>query len=292
MARSVRRAQESVVSVQSFELFGENSYSRVGSGFIFDSSGLIVTRKSVIHESDSIVVTLANGRQHLAWLVDVDPETEVALLKIHLNRLNPATMGQPSDLGSNSPLAVLGNSIGVFPSVTLGSYQGMGVDDMMLFEGVVPPGNCGSPVLDERGRVVGVLVGRVFDGEQIYSEESGVGVALPIDRVKEAVEFVLRKAEQEKGWVGLTVLDLEGPFRRQGVEIMGLTPGGPAERAGLSLGDTIVGFQGKPIYSSDMLKDWVRSSEPEQKVAFTLKKGVREITMLVRVGSRIWWKNR
>jgi len=293
MAKSVKRAQKSVVSVQSFTISSDNVYSRVGSGFIFDSHGLIVTRKSVIHDSDSIVVTMTNRRQYMAWLVDVDPETEVALLKVHVERLTPMTIGQLSELESDSPLAVLGNSIGVFPSVTLGTYQGLGLDDMMLFEGVVPPGNCGSPVLDDRGRVVGVLVGRVFEKEQVYGDIEGkMGAALPIDRVKEAVEFVLRKAEQEKGWVGLTVLDLEAQFAGKGVKITGLTHGGPAERAGLTVGDTIVGFEGKSVPGMDTLKEWVINSEPEEKVAFTLKKGVREITMLVRVGSRIWWKNR
>ncbi len=286
MAISIKRAQESVVSVQAFSGTGDEVLWKVGTGFIIDQDGFVATRNSIVQEGDSIVVTLANGRAFPAWMMDFDSTTEMVILKMPVTGLVPLTYGESSGIAENSQLAVLGNSLGVFPSITLGSYRGKGTDGFMLMNGLIPPGNCGSPVLDEAGRLVGVFVGRV-DEENIKAAEKDMGAVLPAELVKESLYRLLGRMRKELGWVGLTVVDLEGDWSGRGVIVMQLALGGPAQRAGLCQGDTVIGFEGRPVENARDLAEWVKSSMPEQKVSFTLKKGAREISMLVRVGSRL-----
>jgi len=289
IARLLRKVQTSVVSIRTFISEGKRGRCRVGSGFVYDESGFIVICKSVILGGDSIVVTLVDGRYSPAQVVHCDDDTEVALLKLPLYNLSAISLGETSRLAIQTQLTILGNSLGVFPSVTLGTYLGRRYDGTLRLGVVVPPGNCGSPVLDGRGRVVGLMVGRELE-EGSKMREGGAGVALPIEGVRFVVDNVLKGIDQGSGWVGVSVVDLEHGNRGRGVRVVGLVSGGPAERAKICRGDTIVSFEGRFIRNASELAKWVRGISPDRMVVFTVRRGKGEVSRQVRVGGMPWTK--
>lgn len=289
MAELVKKAQASVVSVKTFALKDKRERCRVGSGFIYDKHGFVVTRRSVIHGGDSIVVTLADGRSSTAWVVHNDENTGIALLKLNLGDLSSIAMGESAELAVQSQLTVLGNSLGVFPSVTLGPYLGRSEDGMLRLGVVVPPGNSGGPVLDKRGHIVGILAGRVLKGKRREMEEERMGLALPIERVREVVDDVLDRFKKGKGWVGISVVDLDG---EKGVKVIRVVPDGPAEHAEICKMDTIVGFEGRPVPSARELAKWVGKVSPDSRVIFTIRRGKEEVSRSVQVGHMPWTKKR
>jgi len=291
-AKLVRNVQASVVSVQTFVSESRQEYCRVGSGFIYDEDGYIVTRGSVIQGCDSIFVTLADGRRGSAWVVHHDEAFEVALLKIPFGDLDPIPMGKSSKLVTKSQVTVLGNSLGVFPSVSLGTYLGKRADGMLRLGIMVPPGNSGSPVLDDHGRLVGILAGRVLDDNSSEERAGKMCIALPVERVRQVVEGVFYNRHKEEGWIGISAINLKKDDFGKGVRVVNVVPGGPAERAGFCIGDTIVSFQGRSVRYTEELAKWVSQSPPKQSVEFTVSKGGSAISRTVRVNMKPWFKKR
>ncbi len=287
MAKVLKKVQNSVVSIRTFISEGERRCCRIGSGFVYDEKGFIVTCKSVVQGGDSIVVTLVDGRYSPAQVVYYDESMEVALLKLPLSNLSPISWGETSGLVPRSQLIIFGNSLGVFPSVTLGTYLGRRANGTLRLRVVVPPGNCGSPVLDGSGRVVGLMVGREL-GEGFGMGGDGMGVVLPIESVRFVVDDVCRGIGQGRGWVGLTVVDFMEDSLGSGVRVVGIAPGGPAEKARICKGDTIIGFDGQSIRNAKQLAEWVREMSPDNTVVFTIRKGRREVFRHIRVGGMPW----
>jgi serine protease Do len=284
IAKHVQDAEASVVSIHTLVSCGGKELWRVGSGFVYDSNGFIVTRSSVVQSADTIIVTFSNGRIVPAEVFHYDEKLQVALLKVPTENLSPMKRGKSSNLTSKSMLTIIGNSLGVFPSVTFGTYQGRRRDGMLMLNVIVPPGNCGSPVLDREGRVVGILIGRIVKAHSNEIDRETSGIALPVESVQYVIDDVLTNFVRGGGWVGLSVVGLQDEYYRRGVIVKRIVSGGPACMAGICVGDTIIGFEGRSIMDARELAKWVRGSLPDKKVVFTLQKGRMEITRLVRIG--------
>jgi len=287
-ADCIKKAKVSVVSVQTFVSNNQKVWSRVGSGFIYDQDGFVVTQHNVVWGGDSIVVTLHDNRKFPANVVYYDEITKVALLKISAKDLLPLPIGKSDDLNVESLLTVLGNSLGVFPSITLGTYRGKNADGMLKMDAMIPPGNCGSPVLDEKGFAVGIFLGHVTKDIYKSREQAKTGIALPIEKVREVVENVLKHSE---GWIGISAVDLEDTSSQKGVRVLRLTPNGPADNAGICKGDTIVAFDEHPILNVKELAKKIRDMPPDYQVKLTITKGNEQLTRRVRVGRIPWRKN-
>jgi serine protease Do len=283
MAERVHRAKVSVVSVHTFVEKGREGRWRVGSGFIYSRSGFIVTRCSVVSGADSVAVSFTNGRRLPAYIVYFDPRLQIALLRVPSEDLEPLSLTSSTRLHTKSMLTVLGNSLGVFPSVSLGTYMGRRRDGMLIIDILPSPGNCGGPVLNDFGQVVGIMVGRMIGSSDLLGEQ--LGLALPIERVRPALDEFIRQYDLNKGWVGLSVIGLGGVSEGRGVLVTQLVPGSPADQAGIIVGDTLIAFEGRPIEDPRVLAKWVKESPPDHKVVFTLRKGDMAITRLVRVRS-------
>jgi len=290
MSELIRKASNSVVSIRTFVSGKRENWCRVGSGFIYDKNGFVVTRKSVVQGGDSILVTLVDGRFVPARVVYHDEDTEVVLLKLPISELTPLSVGKVSQLNIRSQLALIGNSLGVFPSVTLGTYLGKRPDGMLKLGVVVPPGNCGGPVLDGSGRVVGILAGRVLNNKFTRSEEERMGVALPIERAKQVLDYALRRIKTNRGWIGVSVVNLENGNSGKGVKVMRVVPGSPAERAEICRGDTIVGFGKQAVRNARELAYWARKISPGHRVVFRIQRGRKVVSKFVRVGVGPWVK--
>jgi S1-C subfamily serine protease len=291
-ASFIKKAQASVVSIQTFTSKSKKGFCRVGSGFIYNEAGFVVTRQSVINGGDSIVVTLTDGRQETAWVVYRDEDTEMALLKLPYDDIHPIPLGNASDLKTGSQITVLGNSLGVFPSVTLGTFIGKRADGLLDLGVVVPPGNSGSPVLDESGQLIGILAGRVMKSGNRQGVMGKMGIALPVERIREIVDPALHSLSMKKGWIGITVVDLEGRYSGKGVRVVNLVSGGPADRAGICLGDTIIGVEGESVRYAHELAEWVQQSAPDRKIRFIISTGGKEIAKSVNVSPKPWTRKK
>ena len=279
------KAKASVVSVQVYVNQDGDAVWKVGSGFIYDEDGFVITRRSLVREGDSIVVTLTDGRLGKAWIVYEDAVSGTALLKIPYNRLMAADLGSSSQILPESALTILGNSLGTFPSITMGTFKGTRRDGNLIVNAMIPPGNCGSPVLDSRGRVVGLFLGREISNSESEIVQGRLGVALPIERVQEETDRVLKHVRKGKGWIGISVAEL---VTNQGVRVVGIAEGGPTDRAHIAVGDTIVAFQGQPVQSPTELAMRVRQMPPESEVTFTVLRGGRQDVHTVRIAVEPW----
>jgi len=291
MSELVRKASNSVVSIQTFISTEKENWCRVGSGFVYDKNGFVVTRKSVVQGGDSIIVTLVDGRSVPARLFYHDEDTEVVLLKLPVNNLTPLPIGKVSQLNIRSQLTLIGNSLGVFPSVTLGIYLGRRSDGMLKLGVVVPPGNCGGAVIDEKGRVIGILAGRVLDNRFSSNKVERMGVALPIEKARPALNYAMKHID-DRGWIGVSVVNLGSDNSGKGVKVVSVVPGSPAEHAQICKGDTIVAFGKRAVHSASELADWVRQISPGHKIMFKIHRGRKIISKYIRVGVAPWLHDR
>jgi serine protease Do len=273
LAERIKTLQLAAVSVRCMPSSVNGSCSHVGSGFVWDSDGLIVTRSRVIGGSDQIEITLPDGRSAKAEIVGDDLKMRLTLLKIPFNDLVALTPGRTDSLKRGSLLIVIGNSLGVFPSVAMGTFLDIRDDGLIEMDLHVPPGNCGSPVLDENGRLVGIWIGQNMLESCDVGGGLKPGLALPIEKIDSAVQRML---EPQNGWVGISVVDLDHDHFGKGVRVVTLTQGGPAAKAALVVGDTLVAFNGQQIENARLLARWVRQVKPTDQAVFVVSRNGEE----------------
>lgn len=288
MAKQIQGAKASVVRIHGFYSEGESQKSRrAGTGFIYNEQGFLVTRDNCVEGADSIVVFLSDGRESPAWIVYCDRSTELAVLKIPLEGLSPMVMGNSSELSENMSLALLGNSIGFFPSLTMVKFLGVNSDGMLKLSALVPPGNCGSPLFNQNGENVGIFMGRICRKYRT-TNESVTDVGLPIERIRCIMDSVLSGYDDQKGWIGVSVVDVKGNDENRGVKVVRLVPGGPADQGHISVGDMIVEFEGKPVRDAQELAQWVQKTSPNRQVEILVRKDDEVFKKNIKVYSKPW----
>ena len=169
-----------------------------------------------------------------------------------------------------SKLTILGNSLGIFPSLTLATYVGKRRDGMLRLSAEIPPGNCGSPVLNENGQLIGLLAGRVLEANEDTKDDL-FSIALPIEEINSVITDFRTLLKDQKGWAGLSVVDMSNT-EIKGVRIVHVVPNGPSAKAELCEGDTLVQFEGQWVENARQVAKWVKSRKPEEEVLFTVKK--------------------
>ncbi len=280
-----------------------------GSGFVLDKQGHIVTSQHVVEGAEQVSVKFASGVRKEAEIVGEDPSTDVAIVKVDASEgvLSPLTLGDSDTIGVGEPVIAIGNPLNVGISVTTGIVSGVGrpirapndytIDDAIQTDAALNPGNSGGPLLDSRGAVIGV-------NAQIASESGGfegVGFAVPINTVKSVVEQIITTGEAVHGYIGVRMFPAgidelaayTGLSERQLTDEYGLpgngaivsevTPGGPAEEAGIRggrgeeiegvsvpAGDVVTEVGGEPISSPDDVIERVNSSEPGDELTLTV----------------------
>jgi S1-C subfamily serine protease len=200
-------------------------------------------------------------------------------LKIPIENLPVLTPGATDSLKKGSTMVVIGNSLGVFPSVAVGGFLEIRDDGMILLDLHVPPGSCGSPVLDEAGRLIGIWIGHSRK-ESNDAADAGLGLALPVEKMIPALEALL---VPPNGWVGISVIDLERNVFGKGVRVIGVTPDGPAAKAAIAVGDTLVGFRGKPVETAASLARRVRLCKPGTPEVFMVHHAGRELARRIDI---------
>ena len=238
----------------------------VGSGFIIDASGLIVTSHHVVKGAESVKVTLHDGRKLEAEVVGVDPKTDLALIEIDADESLPAVEFGDSDRTRVGDWVVaVGNPFGLGGTVTAGIVSGRGrdigsgpYDDFLQIDAPINRGNSGGPLFDRSGRVVGV-------NTAIFSPTGGnvgIGFAVPANVAESVVESLRTDGRVDRGWLGVHIQRLDealaealGLDDAKGALVSSVMEDGPAHAAGLRPGDVILSFNGQPV---DTMKDLPR----------------------------------
>ena len=237
------------VNIQRNQTENENeSAGGVGSGFVFDKQGHIITNAHVIKDATKTVVTFLDGRSYSAEIVGVDEYTDIGVIKVNadLKLLNPLSLGDSSNLQVGEPITAIGNPFGLSGSMTSGIVSQMGrllpsdsgysIPDVIQTDAAINPGNSGGPLLNMRGEIVGINTAI----QSSTGEFTGVGFAIPSQTVVKIVPTLIRDGEYKHPWIGVsgTDIDLEmanviGLESTLGFLIITVVEDSPASDAGL-----------------------------------------------------------
>lgn len=232
-----------------------------GSGFVFSSDGLIFTNSHVVNGAEKIMVSLLNENEIEATLVGIDPDTDLAILKIYTNGYSIAKLGDSSELQIGQLVIAIGNPLGYQHTVTTGvvsalgrslrSQSGMLVDNVIQSDAALNPGNSGGPMITTEGEVVGVNTA-IIQGAQ------GLSFSVAINTAKEIANQLITTGKVFKAYLGFALQEI--PLNQKvarhhhlsnerGLFITGIEPDSPAARSQVKEGDIIINFNGKPVNS-------------------------------------------
>ena len=235
----------------------------LGSGFIIDAHGYIVTNNHVVKNAEEIIVRLSDRRELKAKLIGTDPRSDMALLKVEADNLPIVKIGKSEKLKVGEWVMAIGSPFGFDHSVSVGVVSAIGRN--LPSENYVPyiqtdvainPGNSGGPLFNSAGEVVGI-------NSQIYSRTGGfmgLSFAIPIDVAMDVVEQLKTRGKVVRGWLGILIQDVNrelaesfGMDRPEGAVVLKVMPDSPAAKAGLQVGDVIIDYNGKRIHQSSDL---------------------------------------
>jgi serine protease Do len=272
---------------------GEMKTHALGSGFIIDKDGLILTNNHVIEKADEIKVKIESGKEYAAKVVGRDPKTDLALIKVKPD----ADFPQPAVLGDSDAIRVgdwvmaVGNPFGLGQTVTAGLISAKGriigqgpYDDFLQTDAAINPGNSGGPLFNMNGEVVGINTAIVAQGQ-------GIGFAIPISVAKDILDQ-LKAGKVIRGWLGVMIQDLTPELAKslgvsvtKGVVVSDVVKGGPAEKAGLKQGDVITSFNGKSVDSSHALSFLVATTKPNSQVPMQVVRDGKTMDITVTIGT-------
>lgn len=263
----------------------------VGSGFLISADGFLLTNHHVVEGADEIYVTLTDKRELRGRLIGSDRRTDVALVKIEGSGFPSLKIGDPARLRVGEWVLAIGSPFGLENTVTAGivSAKGRDTGDYLPFiqtDVAVNPGNSGGPLINMRGEVVGI-------NSQIYSRTGGfmgISFAIPIDEAMRVSDQLRANGRVTRGRIGVGIAEVTkdvadplGLSRAAGALVRSVEAGGPADKAGLEVGDIILRFDGKPIERSSDLPRLVGNTRPGARVNLQIwRKGAqREISITV-----------
>ncbi len=232
----------------------------LGSGFIIDPSGYVVTNNHVIEEAKDIEVTLNDGSEHPAKLIGTDPKTDLALLKVESKRPLPfVPFGDSDKMRIGDWVMAVGNPFGLGGSVSAGIISARGrdihegpYDDFLQIDAAINQGNSGGPTFSTDGSVIGINTAIVSP----TGGSVGIGFAIPSNLAKPIIAELKDQGHIERGWLGVAIQELTPDLTQglnlpsdKGALVSSVQAGSPAEKAGLKTGDVVLSFGGHPIAS-------------------------------------------
>jgi serine protease Do len=263
----------------------------LGSGFIINREGYIVTNNHVVENASDIKVSLSDKEEYTAKVIGRDPKTDVALIKIDAKKDLPAVaLGDSSKLRVGESVMAIGNPFGFGHTVTTGIVSAKGriigagpYDDFIQTDASINPGNSGGPLFNMNGEVVGINTAIIASGQ-------GIGFAIPINVAKELLVQLRDKGRVVRGWLGVQVQGITpelaksfGLERERGALVADVMADTPAEKAGIERGDIIVEFNGRKIEEMNDLPRVVASVPPNTDVPVKILRKGQEKVMQVKV---------
>jgi serine protease Do len=277
-----------------------------GTGFIIKSTGLIVTNKHVVSDQATYKVLTSDGKSYDPEIVAVDPLNDLALLKINASGLKAVTLGDSDKLKAGQQVIAIGNALGEYQNtVTRGIVSAIGrtitaggsdgtseqLEGVIQTDATINPGNSGGPLINLAGQVIGINTAMDSQGSQI-------GFAIPINSVKSALDSYAATGKISRPMLGiryinitkeiaaLNKLDVEqGAWVTSGsVSSPAVTPGGPADKAGIKENDILVSINGKTIDENNSVISLLRVYKPGDTIIVKLRRSGREMQVSVKLG--------
>ena len=275
----------------------EQDVSGLGSGVIVSPQGFILTNSHVVENADGIEVVLHDGRKTQAKVIGLDPDTDLALLKIDLDQLPVIVLGNPDSLRVGDVVLAIGNPFGVGQTVTSGIVSALGrnhlgintFENFIQTDAAINPGNSGGALVDVQGHLMGI-------NSAIYSRSGGsmgIGFAIPVSTARQVLESIVAEGQVRRGWIGVEPRDVTpeiaqtfGLKTHAGVVITGVLHNGPAAKAGLEPGDVIVAIGGNAVHDSNELLTLVAALKPGSVAGFSIDRKGRTLKMNITPGQR------
>ncbi len=279
-----------------------------GSGVIISADGYVITNNHVVRIggriAPDIVVNLSDGRRFKARVLGTDARNDIALLKIEGKNLPVAPMGDSNQLQVGDWVIAVGNPFGFESTVTAGIVSALNrrvrglrglPDNLIQTDAAINQGNSGGALADSRGRLVGI-------NTAIFSPSGGnvgIGFAIPINQVREAVKDILAHGSIGIAWLGIGYASIADPqlrrslterfpdlqFPANGLVIMEVWRNSPADRAGIQPGDVLIDLNGRPLRETDQLEQFMRRARPGERVRFKLWRFGRVLETEVILGT-------
>jgi len=269
----------------------------LGSGVIVSADGYLLTNNHVIENADDIEVQLADGRQAKARLVGTDPDSDLAVLKVELERLPTVAFGNADQVQVGDVVLAIGNPFGVGQTVTSGIISALGrnqlgintFENFIQTDAAINPGNSGGALVDVAGNLLGI-------NTAIYSRSGGslgIGFAIPVSTARLVMEGLIRDGQVTRGWIGVEPRDLTPEIAqtlnlpiKEGVLITGVLQSGPASAGGLRPGDVVVKVAGTPVANTTQLLNAVAALRPQASAVIGVQRGDSTIDINVTVAQR------
>ncbi|MDH0361804.1 S1C family serine protease [Comamonas aquatica] len=314
LAAAAQKAMPAVVSINTskevrhprsndpwFQFFfgdvGPQQQTGLGSGVIVSPAGYILTNNHVVEGADQIAVTLADGRMANASIIGTDPETDLAVLKVELDKLPVIVLGNSDHAVVGDTVLAIGNPFGVGQTVTSGIVSALGrkelgintFENFIQTDAAINPGNSGGALVDVNGNLLGI-------NTAIYSRSGGsmgIGFAIPVSIAKLVLDGLVKDGKVTRGWIGVEPNELSpelaetfGAKASQGVIITGVLQDAPAARAGMLPGDVITAVQGQVVRNVAEMMTAVAALPPGQAAEFAVLRNGSETTLSITPGVR------
>ncbi|MEJ6006587.1 trypsin-like peptidase domain-containing protein [Paucibacter sp. AS339] len=269
----------------------------LGSGVIVSADGYLLTNNHVIEGASDIEVMLSDGRQARAAVVGTDPESDVAVLKIDLDRLPVIRLGNVDNLAVGDVVLAIGNPFNVGQTVTSGIVSALGrsqlgintFENFIQTDAAINPGNSGGALVDADGNLVGI-------NTAIYSRSGGslgIGFAIPISSARQVMEALVQNGQVARGWIGVQTRELTPEFAEafklpvsEGVLISGVLANAPAAKAGVKPGDVLTQVGTQTIQSPAQLLSAVAALKPDTATTVAVLRGAQKMELAITVAQR------
>ena len=269
----------------------------LGSGVIMSPEGYVLTNNHVVEGADAIEVVLPDARRTTAKVIGTDPESDLAVLKITLDKLPAITLGNSDALQVGDQVLAIGNPFGVGQTVTSGIVSALGrnqlgintFENFIQTDAAINPGNSGGALTDINGNLMGI-------NTAIYSRSGGsmgIGFAIPVSTAKQVMESIVKNGQVVRGWIGVEPNELTpelaqtfGIQSAQGVIVTGVLNSGPAAEAGIRPGDVITQVAGQPVRTVSELLTRIAGLTPGQATPFALQRQGQAVEVSVTPAQR------
>lgn len=275
----------------------DSSQQGLGSGVIVSPEGYILTNNHVVEGAQEIEVTLSDSRRAIAKVIGTDPDTDLAVLRITLDRLPVIALGNSDTLQVGDKVLAIGNPFGVGQTVTGGIVSALGrnqlgintFENFIQTDAAINPGNSGGALVDVNGSLLGI-------NTAIYSRSGGnmgIGFAIPVSTVRQVLEGIVRDGQVTRGWVGVEPTELTpeladtfGLKQTEGVVIIGVLQNAPAAKAGLKPGDALLSVAGQEVRNVGALLTAIAALKPGEPVKLGVMRRSQLLTLEVTPSQR------
>ncbi len=272
----------------------------LGSGVIINADekgSYVLTNDHVVSGSNDIQLAFADGRVIPAKVVGTDPETDLAVLRVEAKGLTPITLGQSDKAQVGDVVLAIGDPFGVGQTVTMGIVSGLGrnrlginrYENFIQTDAAINPGNSGGALVDINGHLIGI-------NSVIYSRTGGslgIGFAIPVSMAKDVMEQIIAEGSVTRGFIGISPQDITPELAEslklkavRGALVAQVTRGGPADKAGMKVGDVISQIQGNSIQDSVAAMAAIASLRPGENAKFTVTRQQQDIELAVNIAKR------